>query len=182
MPPDQLGHQGMALCVVKEGGQTEVAHMVGPSPLVQEEVPVVEGGHAVVQVPDDLMGQPQGALERVLAAELAELDAALGDDELLVREPPPGQVQGLEVVPAVPVEGRSGHQGVRLRVDDVPHPLIDPLLVVVPEEDLHVLQPVPPHGGGHEIPQEFLLPGGGEDAGVPGLDRLGLVLQGDPPH
>ena len=93
--------------------------MVGAALLVQQQIPVVKRRHAVVEVPDELMGQPQGAFHPVLAAELAEFNTAFGDNQLLVRELPPGQIQRLEMVSAVPVEGRSGHQRGGLLVDNV---------------------------------------------------------------
>ena len=118
----------------------------------------------------------------VLRVEFIKLNAALRDHQLLLREALAAEIQRLEVVPGIPVEGDPGDHLVGLGVHHVPQPLVDALLVVVPEIDFDVRQRVLFHGGPHIVPQEGLFLPGGVDAAVPGLHGVRLVLQREHPH
>ena len=75
------------------------------------------------------------------AAETAELHAALGEDQLQLREALMGHLQGFKMVAAVPVNCRATNHFRHFRiVQRLADPVEHPLLVVIPDQQADVLQ------------------------------------------
>lgn len=76
----------------------------------------------------------------------------------------------------------SGHQPPGAAIHGIPYPFIQPLLVVIPDKDLYTVQSMTHHGRVHMVAQELLFLFRCKNTRVPGLYRLGLVLQRDAFH
>ena len=115
--------------------------MVGAALSVQQQVPVNEGVQTVIHAADHVMGVHFRVPHLMGAAETAELHAALGEDQLQLREALMGHLQGFKMVAAVPVNCRATNHFRHFRiVQRLADPVEHPLLVVIPDQQADVLQ------------------------------------------
>eukprot|EP01137_Pigoraptor_chileana_P000265 Opistho-2@36166 len=159
----------------QDGRAAQIAHMVGATRFVEQQVPVDPAGRPAVQVMDD--GACVALAQAPLAGVRPALLATLGEEQALVG---PGVVQQLhmvEMVFAIPVEAAAPDVtgGFGVRVDDA-GPLHHQVAVVVPDDDLDVAQSGARQGRPEVIAHEVALLLRRVDAGVPALHGHGLVL------
>src|ERR1017187_74502 len=159
---------------------TEIIGVVGAAGFVQQQVPINQTNGPAVQVVDNLVAI---ALPHIPGTEMrAALLAAFGKDELLIRPGFVGQLKVLEFFRAVPVKGRppdirTGFGIIVSQLDSFD----EQIAVMVPDNDLDVLQAGllerRPEVIADEIP--FLL--GAIDTGVPHLRSCRFILDGHSP-
>ena len=131
----------------------------------------------MIQISDQFMGELLGRAEHIVFFIKAVLDAALREKQLLVGKPASAEIQRLKMIPRVPVETQAGNHGIRCFVDDVAHPFISPLFVVVPDIQLQIGKIVSGQQGEKMISEEALFLVCRKNAAVPGLHGFCLVLK-----
>mmetsp|Transcript_33308 Transcript_33308/g.75483 ORF Transcript_33308/g.75483 Transcript_33308/m.75483 type:complete len:298 (-) Transcript_33308:174-1067(-) len=177
LPSGEVGHHRRV---------ADVVDVVGPSMLVQEEVPVEPANAPSIEVADDVVGValaegPITSLQRGALVPPPTLVRRLTGKENRLWELALEVLELVEAVPAVPVERHAVHVLRRdwVRVRGV-RPLVHVVLVVVVDEheDLGVglLQ-----GWPKEVREELVGLSRGEDAALPLGVVLRLVLKGHGP-
>ena len=152
-----------------------VAVMVRAAGLVEQQVPVDRGLHAVVHVAEDLARILHRA---VLRAAARHAEAVLGLDQHLVRERLVRQAERVEMVAGVPVEADAPHALPHGRIAQrVAGALVDALLVVVPDDELH-RDAVRVEHWAEMVADQLRFALRRIAAALPGLRRPRLVLHG----
>ena len=152
-----------------------VAVMVRATGLVEQQVPVDRGLHAVVHVAEDLARILHRA---VLRAAARHAEAVLGLDQHLVRERFVRQAERVEMVAGVPVEADAPHALPHGRIAQrVAGALVDALLVVVPDDELH-RDAVRVEHRAEMVADQLRFALRRIAAALPGLRRPRLVLHG----
>ena len=151
--------------------------MVGAAHLVQDQVPVQENVHTLIQISDDVMGILLRVRQMILRAVSAEFDARFGQQKLLLREAFPDHTERFKVIAAIPMECNAGNHVVCLCIDDGLRPFKGPFFVVIPDIDFDVIQAVRSERWPDIVPQECLFLLSRVNAGIPCLNGLWLILE-----
>jgi hypothetical protein len=135
--------------VHQNGGVDQVVDIVRPTGFVQHQVPIHPAGHPVAKVFDDVGGVEFSAAPRpyprTASINRVITHTRLGVEYHLVGKQPIGFVQLLQRDQAIPVEmhGKAFHivHGLGVGTVHLSEPMREYVALVVPGEDLHVLEP-----------------------------------------
>ncbi len=150
-----------------DGGETEIAHMVRASRLIQQDIPVGPPHRAVVEVVDHGTSVPLPIRPVLIAGRVEFLDAPLGKHQLLVgigfMDLSDVLKHGISARPGfIPVESQPPGIVCRLGiVKDHVGPVIHQVAVVVPHDNVLIAKTFAFHGGPQVGLQEVALLLGG---------------------
>ena len=131
----------------------------------------------MIQISDDFMRKADTGPVCLMGFIFAQFNTAFRQYKLLIRKTLFHHIQHLKMISAVPVERTARHHGIRMLVNHTAHPFIQPLFVMIPQKDFHIIQPGFYHGRIHICFQKQLLFPWRIHTGIPCLDSMGFILE-----